>query len=189
MPCGGLTLVARVGGEGGKIVFPRENLGCLTHQRKIEGTGHVPGPSDFEGMEGVGIRNPVKVGFALGREAGVEAGLFPADGEDAHAGGQMKVQSFGQGGRGMKRWNFTRGDLAESVDMAVCPSRTGDSHGVVEDFLKGSFEGELDGGVGVLALPTEEVFSAVGEKETVGNRLHARINGGRLRARDYRSSR
>jgi hypothetical protein len=47
----------------------------------------------------------------------------------------------------------------------------------------------LDGGVGVLALPAEEVFSAVSEKETVGNRLHAWINGGRLRARDYQSSR
>jgi hypothetical protein len=47
----------------------------------------------------------------------------------------------------------------------------------------------LDSGVGVLALPTEEVFSAIGEKETVRNRLHVRINGGRLRARDYQSSR
>jgi hypothetical protein len=47
----------------------------------------------------------------------------------------------------------------------------------------------LDSGVGVLALPAKEVFSAVGEKETVGNRPHARINGGRLRARDYQSSR
>ena len=89
----------------------------------------------------------------------------------------------------MNRGDFAGGNLPEGVDMAICPSRTGDSHGVVEDFLKGSFEGELDGGVGILALPTEEVFSAIGEKETVRNRLHARINGGRLRARDYQSSR
>jgi hypothetical protein len=47
----------------------------------------------------------------------------------------------------------------------------------------------LDGGIGILALPTKEVFSAVGEKETVRNRLHSKINGGRLRAKDYRSSR
>jgi hypothetical protein len=40
-----------------------------------------------------------------------------------------------------------------------------------------------------LALPAEKVFSAVGEKETVRNRLHSKINGGRLRAKDYRSSR
>jgi len=89
----------------------------------------------------------------------------------------------------MKGRDFAGGNLPEGVDMAIGPSRTGDSDGVVEDFLKGSFEGELDGGVGVLALPTEEVFSAVGEKETVRNRLHERINGGRLRAKDYQSSR
>jgi hypothetical protein len=47
----------------------------------------------------------------------------------------------------------------------------------------------LNGGIGVLTLPTEEVLAAVGEKETVRDRLHPRINGGRLRARDYRSSR
>jgi len=89
----------------------------------------------------------------------------------------------------MKGRDFAGGDLSEGVDMAVGPSRTGDGYGVAEDFLKSNFEGELDGGVGVLALPAEEVFSAVSEKETVGNRLHAWINGGRLRARDYQSSR
>jgi hypothetical protein len=47
----------------------------------------------------------------------------------------------------------------------------------------------LDGGIRILALPTEEVFSAVSEKETVWNRLHSKINGDRLRAKDYRSSR
>jgi hypothetical protein len=47
----------------------------------------------------------------------------------------------------------------------------------------------LDSGIGILALPTKEVFSAVSEKETVWNRLHPRINAGRLEARDRRSSR
>ena len=89
----------------------------------------------------------------------------------------------------MKGRDFAGGDLPEGVDMAVGPSRTGDSHGVAENFLKSDFECKLDSGFGVLTLPAEKVFSAVGEKETVRNRLHARINGGRLRARDYRSSR
>jgi hypothetical protein len=137
----------------------------------------------------IGVGDPVKIGVSLGREAGVEAGFFPTDGEDADAGWQMKVQGLHQGDRGMKRGDFAGGDLSEGVDMAVGPSRTGDSNGVVEDFLKGFLECELDGGVGVLALPAEKVFSAVGEKETVRNRLHERINGGRLRAKDYQSSR
>ena len=149
----------------------------------------MPGPPDFEWMEGIGVGDSVEIGFSLGRKAGVEAGFFPTDGEDADAGWQMKVQGLHQGDRGMKGGDFAGGDLSEGVDMAVGPSRTGDSNGVVEDFLKGFLECELDGGVGVLALPAEKVFSAVGEKETVRNRLHERINGGRLRANDYQSSR
>ena len=94
MACGGLAFVPRIGGERGKVVFSRENLGCLTHQRKIEGTGDMPGPSDFEGMEGVGVGDPIEIGFALGREAGVEAGFFAANREDPDTGGQVKVQCF-----------------------------------------------------------------------------------------------
>jgi hypothetical protein len=47
----------------------------------------------------------------------------------------------------------------------------------------------LDGGIGILALPTEEVRAPIREKETVRNRLHAGINVCRLGARDRRSSR
>jgi hypothetical protein len=47
----------------------------------------------------------------------------------------------------------------------------------------------LDSGIGVLALPTEEVFPPIGEKETVRNRLHGRVSGFRFGARDRRSSR
>ena len=149
----------------------------------------MPSPSNFERVKRIGVGDPVKIGFSLGRKAGMKAGFFPTDGEDADAGWQMKVQGLHQGDRGMKGGDFAGGDLSEGVDMAVGPSRTGDSNGVVEDFLKGFLECELDGGVGVLALPAEKVFSAVGEKETVRNRLHERINGGRLRAKDYQSSR
>ena len=149
----------------------------------------MPSPSNFERVKRIGVGDPVKIGFSLGRKAGMKAGFFPTDGEDADAGWQMKVQGLHQGDRGMKGGDFAGGDLSEGVDMAVGPSRTGDSNGVVEDFLKGFLECELDGGVGVLALPAEKVFSAVGEKETVRNRLQERINGGRLRAKDYQSSR
>ena len=79
--------------------------------------------------------------------------------------------------------------MAEGMNAPI--SSAGSCHGdwTVKDFLKGFLEGELNGGIGVLALPAEEVFSAVGEKETVRNRLHGRVSGFRLGARDRRSSR
>ena len=89
----------------------------------------------------------------------------------------------------MKGGNFTGGNLTKGVNAPIRSAGSCNGDWTVKNFLKGFLEGELDGGIRILALPTEEVFSAVGEKETVGNRLHARINGGRLRARDYRSSR
>ena len=88
----------------------------------------------------------------------------------------------------MKRGDFAGGNLAEGMNPAIGSAGSCNGHWSVEDFMKGFFEGELDGGIGILALPTKEVFSAVSEKETVWNRLHSKINGGRLRAKDYRSS-
>ena len=79
--------------------------------------------------------------------------------------------------------------MAEGVNAPIGATGSGNGDGTVKDFEQGFFEGELDGGIGVLALPTEEVFSAVGEKETVRNRLHGRVSGFRLGARDRRSSR
>ena len=79
--------------------------------------------------------------------------------------------------------------MTEGVNAPIGATRSGNGDRTIKDFEQGFFEGELDGGIGVLALPAEEVFSAVGEKETVRNRLHGRVSGFRLGARDRRSSR
>ncbi len=84
--------------------------------------------------------------------------------------------------------NFAGGDLTEGVYASIGATGSGNGDRTVKDFEQCFFEGELDGGIGILALPAEEVFSAVGEKETVRNRLHGRVSGFRLGARDRRSS-
>ena len=89
----------------------------------------------------------------------------------------------------MKGGYFAGGNLTEGVNAPIGSAGSCNSHLQVEDFLQGFLESELDGGVGILALPTEEVLASVGEKETVRNRLHGRINADRLEARDRRSSR
>jgi hypothetical protein len=119
----------------------------------------------------------------------VKARFLTSNGEDSDPCREMKVEGFCESGGRMKGGNFTGGDLTECVNAPISSAGSCNCDWAVEDFLKGFLEGELDGGVRVLALPTKEVFSAVGEKETVRNRLHSKINGGRLRAKDYRSSR
>ncbi len=88
----------------------------------------------------------------------------------------------------MKGGDFAGGDLAQGVYAPIGSAGSCNGDRVAKDFEQGFFEGELDSGIGVLALPTEEVFPAVGEKETVRNRLHGRVSGFRLGARDRRSS-
>jgi hypothetical protein len=101
----------------------------------------------------------------------------------------MKVEGFRESGGRMKGGDFTGGDLTKGVNAPISSARSCNGDWAVKDFLQGFLERELDSGIGILALPTKEVFSAVSEKETVRNRLHSKINGGRLRAKDYRSSR
>ena len=88
----------------------------------------------------------------------------------------------------MQGGDFTGGNLTEGVNAPISSTGSCNGHWSVKDFLKGFLECELDGWIGILALPTKEVFSAVGEKETVRNRLHPGINACRLGARDRRSS-
>jgi hypothetical protein len=149
----------------------------------------VPSPSDFERVKRIGVGDPVKVRFSFGREAGVKARFLASDGKDSDPCRKMKVEGFRESGGRMKWGDFTGGNLAEGVNAPISSAGSCNGDRAVKDFLKGFLEGELDGGIGILALPTKEVFSAVGEKETVRNRLHSKINGGRLRAKDYRSSR
>lgn len=68
-----------------------EKFGGFSHGGKIEGTGEVPGSSDFERVEGVGVGNAVEIGFSLGGEAGVEAGFFAPNGKDPYPGGKMEI--------------------------------------------------------------------------------------------------
>ena len=119
----------------------------------------------------------------------MKARFLTFDGEDSDACRKMEVEGFRESGGRMKGGDFAGGNLAEGMNAPIGSAGSCNGDWAVKDFLKGFLEGELYGGVGILALPTEEVFSAIGEKETVRNRLHSEINGGRLRAKDYRSSR
>jgi hypothetical protein len=101
----------------------------------------------------------------------------------------MEVEGFRESGRRMKRGDFAGGNLTEGVYAPIGSAGSCNGEWAVKDFLQGFLECELDSGIGILTLPTEEVLASVGEKETVRDRLHPRINVGRLRARDYRSSR
>ena len=114
--------------------------------------------------------------------------FLASDREDSDPCRKMKVEGFRESGGRMKGRNFAGGDLAEGVNAPIGATGSCHGHRAVENFLQGFFEGELDGWIGILALPTKEVFSAVGEKETVRNRLHGRVSGFRLGARDRRSS-
>jgi len=119
----------------------------------------------------------------------VKAWFLTSDGEDSNPCGEMKVEGFRESGGRMNGRNFAGGNLTEGVYASIGSARSCNGDRAVEDFLQGFLDGELNGGIGVLTLPTEEILASVGEKETVRDRLHPRINGGRLRARDYRSSR
>ena len=119
----------------------------------------------------------------------MKARFLTSNGEDSDTCRKMEVEGFRESGGRMKGRNFAGGNLTEGVNAPISSAGSCNGHRAVKDFLKGFFEGELDGGIGILALPTEEVFSAVSEKETVRNRLHAGINACRLGARDRRSSR
>ena len=119
----------------------------------------------------------------------MKARFLTSNGEDSDPCREMKVECFRENSGRMKWGNFAGGNLTEGVNAPISSAGSCNGDWAVKDFLQGFLEGELDGGIGILALPTKEVFSAVGEKETVRSRLHSKINGGRLRAKDYRSSR
>ena len=118
----------------------------------------------------------------------MKARFLTLNGEDSDPCRKMEVEGLRECSGRMKGRNFAGGDLAEGMNAPIGSAGSCNGDWTVKDFLKGFLEGELDGGIGVLALPTEEVFSAVGEKETVRNRLHGRVSGFRLGARDRRSS-
>ena len=131
----------------------------------------------------------------IGAFAGVDAAYTVGAGTNGFFGFGASYIPFkaeiatASGGGRMKGGDFAGGNLAEGVHAPIGSAGSCNGHGSIKDFLKGFLEGELDGGIGILSLPTEEVLAPIGKKETVRDRLHPGINGGRLRARDYRSSR
>jgi hypothetical protein len=86
-------------------------------------------------MEGVDIRDPVKVGFSFGREAGVETGFFTSDGEDSDSCRKMKVEGFRESGGRMKGRYFAGGNLTECVNAPIGSAGSCNSHRPIEDFL------------------------------------------------------
>ena len=94
MANGGFSFVPRVGGKGREVVFSGQNLGGLAQRGKIEGPRDVPRASDFERVKRIGVGDAVKIGFSLGRETGVKAWFFAADGEDSDPCRKMKVEGF-----------------------------------------------------------------------------------------------
>ena len=119
----------------------------------------------------------------------MKARFLTPDGEDSDPCREMKVEGFCQSAGRMNGGDFAGGNLTEGVYSTIGSAGSCNGDRSVEDFLKGFLEGELDSGIGILTLPTEEVLASIGEKETVRNRLHAGINADRLEARDRRSSR
>ena len=89
-------------------------------------------------------------------------------GEDPHSRGEVEVEGAEQGGGRMVGGKDAGGHLAKGVDAAVGPTRSGDVEGFPVDFFQGGFEGELDGGMGILALPAEEVGAEVGDRQLKG---------------------
>ena len=119
----------------------------------------------------------------------MKARFLTSNGEDSDACRKMEVEGFRKSSWRMKGGDFTGCDLTEGVNASIGSAGSCNSYRSVEDFLQGFLEGELDGGIGILALPTKEVRAPIREKETVRNRLHPGINACRLGARDRRSSR
>jgi len=93
-PHGGFSLVSRVGGKGREVVFSGQNLGGFAQRGEIEGAWDVPGPSDFQRVQRIGVGDPVKIGFSFGREAGVKAGSLTSDGKDSNPCREMEVEGF-----------------------------------------------------------------------------------------------
>ena len=136
---GGFSFVPRVGGKGSEVVFPSQNLGGLAQRGEIEGARNVPGPSDFQRVQRVGVGDAVKIGFSFGREAGVKARFFAADGEDSNPCREMKVEGFRESGRWMKGGDFAGGDLTKGVNAPIGATGSGNGDRTVKDFEQGFF--------------------------------------------------
>ena len=167
-PDGGFPFVSGIGSEGGKIMLPHKKSGGLTDGFEAEGAGYVPSPADFHGMEKRLVDDPVKVGFALGRKAGVKLCGRLRHRKDAHPGGKVEVEGAEQSFRRMSVGHLAGGHLAEGVDAAVGTSGSGDVEGFTENFFESGLQDQLNGGKGILALPAKKSAALVGQSKLDG---------------------
>ena len=70
--------------------------------------------------------------------------------------------------------------MTEGMDAAIGAPGSGHVEGLTENLFEGGLQGQLDGRVGVLALPAVEVGTAVGEGEFEG----LKFQGGTQRGGD-----
>ncbi len=161
-------------------MLSHKETGGLTDGFEVKRAGHVPSPADFHGMEKRLVDDPVKVGFAFGGEAGVKLCGRLLHGKDAHPGGKVKVKGAEQSFRRMSVGHLAGGHLAEGVDAPVGAAGSGHVEGFAENLFESGLQGQLDGGVGILALPAVEVATAVSEDEFEG----LKFQGGTQRGGD-----
>ena len=117
-------------------MLPHKKSDGLTDGFEVERAGHVPSPADFHGMEKRPVDDPVKIGFALGGEAGVKFCGRLLHRKDPHPRGKVKVERAEQGFRGMGAGHLAGGDLAKGVDAPVSASGSGHVEGFAEDLFE-----------------------------------------------------
>ena len=149
-------------------MLSHKKSGGLTDGLEVEGAGHVPSPADFQGMEKRLVDDSAKVGFAFGGEAGVKLCGRLLHRKNAHSRGKVEIQGAKQSGRRMGGGQLAGGDLAEGVDAAIGAAGSGHVEGFTKNLFESGLQGELDGGVGILALPAVEVGTAVGNGQLKG---------------------
>ena len=153
-------------------MFTDKKPGGLADGLEIERPGHVPSPTNLHGMEEGSIHNPIQVGFAPGGKASMEFRFCRMDGHDPHSGRKMEIQGSEKNAGGVGGGKPDGGDLAEGVDTTIGTTGSGHVERLAEDLFQGGLEGELDRGMGILALPPIEVGSAVGDGEFEGLGFH-----------------
>ena len=86
----------------------------------------------------------------------MKSGFLTSNGEDSDACREMKVEGFCESSGRIKERNFAGGNLTEGVHSPIGSARSCNGHRSVENFLKGFLEGELDGGIRILAALRNE---------------------------------
>ena len=105
----------------------------------------------------------IAVAFALGIEAGVEAGGDAHDFEYEHSTGLSGAEGTQEGGGGVRPRDVEVTALSEAMDSGIGPSAAMDGHRTLEDARETFFEEGLHGPAIGLHLPAGEVGAFVGD--------------------------